>query len=213
MIKEVIKKHIFKQFKDLTESEQIRCIELHQYGTFDNLIDDLIHDDVSNEIIPLLHDNGFLVSENNIEYDLNYVQGRGVCFYTKNSPNLQYDLLFDGLEIPHKKWLFDILDNYCEIELKKINWHYSHEKTVSLNIYFYDRGNTHARIKKMLEKMSDYAEKKRYDLSCEICEIMTKNFDYYYSDEFIKSELIENEYYFDDKLNIVDISEYENKNE
>ena len=51
--------------------------------------------------------------------------------------------------------------------------------------------------------MSDYAEKKRYDLSCEICEIMTKNFDYYYSDEFIKSELIENEYYFDDNLNIV----------
>ena len=192
----------YKLFTELTESEQARCIELHQYGTFDSLIDDLMHDDVENEIIPLLHDNGFILDTKDVKYDVNYCQGRGACFYAKN-PNLQYDLLFDGLEIPHKKWLFEILDNYCEIELKKIDYHYCHENTVRLNIYFYDRGNSHNRIEKFIEKMSDYAEKKRYDLSCEICEIMTKNFEYYYSDEFIKSELIENEYYFDDNLNIV----------
>ena len=160
--------------------------------------------------MPILHDNGFLIDTKDIEYDINYCQGRGACFYTKYQPNLQYDLLFDGLEIPHKKWLFDIIDNYCETELKKINTFYSHENTVRFNLYFYDKGNTHSRIEKILEKMSDYAEKKRYDLSCEICNRLTENWENYMSDDFIENELIENEYYFDDDLNIVDIDSIEN---
>ena len=208
MIKQILR--TYRQFNDLTESEKTACIEKHRYS-FDDLTNILLSEQLENEILPILHDNGFLIDTRDIEYDLNYCQGRGACFYTKNQPNLQYDLLFDGLEIPHKKWLFDIIDNYCEVELKKIDTYYSHENTVRFNLYFYDRGNTHSRIEKMLEKMSDYAEKKRYDLSCEICEKMTENWENYMSDDFIKNELIENEYYFDDDLNIVDIDSIENE--
>ena len=207
MIKQILR--TYRQFNDLTESEKTACIEKHRYS-FDDLTNILLSEQLENEILPILHDNGFLIDTRDIEYDLNYCQGRGACFYSK-SPNLQYDLLFDGLEIPHKKWLFDIIDNYCEVELKKIDTYYSHENTVRFNLYFYDRGNTHSRIEKMLEKMSDYAEKKRYDLSCEICEKMTENWENCSSDEFIENELIENEYYFDDDLNIVGIDSIENE--
>lgn len=54
-------------------------------------------------------------------------------------------------------------------------------------------------------------KKKRYDLSCEICNRLTENWENYMSDDFIKNELIENEYYFDDDLNIVDIDSIENE--
>ena len=40
---------------------------------------------------------------------------------------------------------------------------------------------------------------------------MTENWENYMSDEFIENELIENEYYFDDDLNIVDIDSIENE--
>lgn len=200
MIKQILR--TYRQFNDLTDSEKTACINKNCHS-FDDLINILLDDDLEDEILPMLHDNGFLVDTKDIEYDLNYSQGRGACFYTKYQPSLQYDLLFDGLEIPHKKWLFNIIDNYCEIELKKIDTFYSHENTVRFNLYFYNSGNAHSRIKKTLEKMSDYAEKKRYDLSCEICNKMTENWEYYMSDDFIKNELIENGYYFDDDLNIV----------
>ena len=87
----------YRLFTELTESEQAECIKKHQYGTFDDLTGILMSDDVENEIIPLLHDNGFMLSTEDVEYDVNYCQGRGACFYTKYQPNLQYDLLFDGL--------------------------------------------------------------------------------------------------------------------
>lgn len=187
-----------RTFNELSTDLQLQAIEKNRecfmYDT-----DYYMNDFIENTIVPMLNDKGFLTHEKNIEYDVNYVQGRGACFTCKD---FEFNLLLENLNIPHKKWIIDILNSgYVECECKKRDFHYSHENTVRFNLYFYDTGHGHKRIDKMLfDTIEDYIENIRYDLCIDMCKELTDNYEYYFSDDFIKSEFIENNVYFDSDL-------------
>lgn len=181
-----------KTFNELSKNLQEKAIEKNREIFYED-VDFYLNDLLTNEIVPMLNDKGFLCSEKNIEYDVNYTQGRGACF---TCDNFEFNLLLENLNIPHKKWFIDILDNYVDLRLKKSSYHYCHENTVYVDFFFHDT-NGQNRIEKILQQIKDYIENIRYDLCKKICDILTDNYEYYVSDDFIKNEFIENNVYFD----------------
>ena len=143
-----------------------------------------------------LNEHGFLNAD--ISYDVSCCQGSGACFDCKE---FDLNLLLKDFDIKHKQWLINIIQDYAEIEIKTNSFgtHYCHSNTRDLNIYFYDRGfHSHNRIDREIQRIAEYLETLRKDLSDELYDMLQKDYDYQISDEAVMETLEANDYEFDE---------------
>ena len=147
-----------------------------------------------------LNEHGFLSAD--ISYDVSCCQGSGACFDCKE---FDLNLLLKDFNIKHKQWLINIIQDYGEIEIKEnsFGYHYCHSNTRDLYINFYDRSfHSHDRIDKEIQKIAEYLEDLRKDLSDELYDMLQKDYDYQISDEAVMETLEANNYEFTGDGNI-----------
>lgn len=174
------------QFHELTEEQQAKVIEKYRYFN-DDIFKCYVEDEYS---MGEIWNSGFVKAKPC--YSLGYSQGVGACF---DCNDFNFDLLLKDWEHPHKKWLIDIIQDYCEcgIFTNQFGYRYSHANTRDFNIcYRYD----HKRITKTISQIVEYIENLRYELSENLTNRLYEQLEYLRSDEQIAESLIANEYYF-----------------
>ena len=152
-------------------------------------------------------DAGFLNPD--VYYEYNYSQGQGACF---DCEIFNWELLLEGLDIPHKQFFIKYLEEGSNIEYgirrpdASFAWHYSHERC--REFYIESRYGWNGRVCKIFETIEAYIEKKRLDLSKEAFSLICGAIDWLQSDECITEELECRDYYYNEKtLCVVDETE------
>ena len=175
-----------KENKELKE----KVLDKHRYIN----VDDFSLTELNEYYNEFLNEHGFLNAD--ISYDVSYCQGSGACFDCKD---FDLNLLLKDFNINHKQWLINIIQNYGEIEITRNSYsnYYCHSNTRELYVNFYDKGsNSHNRIDREIQKIAEYLEDLRKDLSDELFDMLQKDYDYQISDEAVMETLEANDYEF-----------------
>ena len=179
---------------ELEENKELkeRVLDKHRYIN----VDDFSLTEMNDSYNVFLNAHGFLNAD--ISYDVSCSQGSGACFDCKE---FDLNLLLKDFNIKHKQWLINIIQNYGEIEIKRNSFsnHYCHSNTRDLYINFY---TNHDRINREVEKIAEYLEDLRKDLSDELYDMLQDDYDYQISDEAIMETLEANNYEFTGDGNI-----------
>lgn len=149
-------------------------------------------------------DAGFLNPD--VYYVYDHCQGQGACF---DCEIFNWELLLEDLDIPHKQFFIDYLENGTNIEYgirrpdASFAWHYYHERC--RKFYIETRYGWNSRVCKIFDKIEAHIEKKRLDLSQEAFSEICKAIDWLQSDECIIEELAyRDDYYNEETLCVED---------
>lgn len=175
------------KFEELTDDQKQKAIEKHRYFNDDITCDLIEYDEIH---VIKLKEKGFLNPA--ISYSLSYCQGDGASF---TCTQLDYDLLLKDYTGKHKKWMIEILEQYCEVQIERISHHYSHKRTCKTELYEQTQAN-YPRIMDELENVRQYIENIRLYACDDLEDDLQNEIDYLESDEAIAEILIANEYYF-----------------
>lgn len=181
---------ILKQFEECDAELQAKILENYREINVEdvNLFE-------NNDIyIQDLADKGFL--NPSVSYDLSCCQGSGTSF---TCSEFELNLLLEDLEIKHKEWLINIINEYCEMEAKRNSLanYYTHENTVDFVITSYFQKDL-LRIEKAIDAIEKHIEEKRIATCRELHDDLSSDYDYLRSDEQVKETLIANEYHFNE---------------
>ena len=143
----------------------------------------------------LLESYGFIAPE--IYFSGFWSQGDGACFDARIDIKRAFkeyvtEQLLAHNPVKHKKWIFDYIDNYCSVSIKKINYHYSHENTRRIDYSLDD----YPHINKSAENFFQWLESRRHDLCCKIYKSLEENYNYLTSDEAVIESIEANDYEF-----------------
>lgn len=201
---EVLKKYY--TFAELSESAKNKAIQAElerDYGeSYFNY--DVSSRDFLDKKTTELEKAGF---ENcQIEYEGFNCQGNGASFTAKNIDlqkviNLPELCKQKGIKYSVLKAILPYLD--CKIE--RTNWHYSHEFTVTCNIYdstmpYYERLDKYLYDKNIIALLENTVNDIKNDICRDIYRQLENMYEYCYSPEFIKQFYtdFEGEFYFTD---------------
>lgn len=141
----------------------------------------------------MLSEKGFESTE--LWYDISYCQGSGASFDC-NFFNL--NKLLEPCNVKHKRWIRDIIENYCEPEIYRNSYatHYCHRKTRRFELNQALELDKCKRISKILSEIENDIEILRQELCDEIYKSLESTFEYLTSDESVEETLMINEIYF-----------------
>lgn len=149
-------------------------------------------------------DAGFLNPD--VYYVYNHCQGQGACF---DCEIFNWELLLEDLDIPHKQFFIDYLENGTNIEYgirrpdASFAWHYYHERC--RKFYIESKYGWNSQVCKIFDKIEAHIEKKRLDLSQEAFSLICDAIDWLQSDECIIEELAyRDDYYNEETLCVED---------
>lgn len=178
-----------RQFNECSDELKQKIISNYRDINLD-LFNDITFYDESYKL--MLEAEGFLNPA--IYYDLSCSQGSGACFKTKE---FDFDLLLKDYNIPHKKWLISILQNYCECEIYG-NSRYTHKYSVNFVIETNFNNNNKRIEKAIIDGIETYIENKRLELSQKLYDDLMNDYDYQSSDEAVIETILANGYYFNE---------------
>jgi len=180
-----------------TEAQKNAIKNYKDCDVFADLVNNYIVDDMQSRFNELVYNwDEYL----NLEYSLNYSQGDGVSF----SGELDE---VQAKDFPFGKYVKD--DTNIVIEFRRISHNYSHKNTVDIFIDFYgwdveNNGKPPVYDDNDIHNLEDAVQKYYNDVCDELERYGYDILDAYYSDEFVKDMLIDNEFdYFDEDGNIV----------
>ena len=180
-------------FEELSEEQKEKCLNKYR-----DINDDLFNAQDEKYTQPI-HDLGFLCPL--IYGDLSYCQGSGACFETND---FDFEKLLKDWEHPHKKWIINILNDYCECAITKNYYanHYDHERTRNFEILDTRYNMYYKHIERTLVQVQNYIEELRLTASQNLTKQLYDDLEYLRSDEVVEDCLISNNYYFDEELRI-----------
>lgn len=122
-------------------------------------------------------------------------QGDGACF------EAECDLREIIKELDTKKYrhllpFIEAGEITCTIEKNSYGWHYSHERTRSIDIDYPFWHERCPRLAALCESLKEDLEELRYDLSHDLYKALENEYWYALSDEVIKEDILCNEYVF-----------------
>lgn len=145
-----------------------------------------------------------------------------ICFSLNDSPGdgavfdcnlFNFELLLEGLEIPHKKWFIKLIQNPWHFNpeimrnISKGSNRYFHEYTRKFILYPEINIARFPRVYKISKQIEHYIDKLRYDKCIEAKNEIRDMLNHITSDERVKERLIALEEYYDyDTLQSIDVS-------
>lgn len=188
-----IKEYTIYNYQDLLQNEEIKQKVVEKYS-YINVDYANWHDFIINEWKLKLEELGFINPE--ISYTGFYSQGDGASFIADIDIKLaaQKSELFTDREIN----LLYTLWNYGLIEaaIRRTSHHYYHENTTTLEYYDGQLQANWTHIQKVVDRLWDYLEKTKYNLSKEIYRDLENEYDYLTSEAVILETLQANDYEF-----------------
>lgn len=188
-----IKEYTIYNYQDLLQNEEIKQKVVEKYS-YINVDYANWHDFIINEWKLKLEELGFINPE--ISYTGFYSQGDGASFIADVDIKLaaQKSELFTDREIN----LLYTLWNYGLIEaaIRRASHHYYHENTTTLEYYDGQLQANWTHIQKVVDRLWDYLEKTKYNLSKEIYRDLENEYDYLTSEAVILETLQANDYEF-----------------
>lgn len=173
----------------LQENQELKELVLTNYRDinldwFDDIgeFDDIYITDIESQ--------GFINPK--IYYDLSYSQGSGACFDTNE---FDYDKLLEKFNCKHKKWILNIIKDYCECKISRNYYanYYSHSRTREFELYYpYE----HERILNILAHAAAYIQSLYEDTAQKLYRDLCKEYEYQQSDTAILETIAANEYEF-----------------
>lgn len=183
------KKYIIYDYNDLLIIPELKQKVLEKHWNIN--LDWFDSDDNEYRLQPII-EKGFL--NPTIYYDLSCSQGSGACF---ECTDFNFELLLKDYNIKHKKWIIDILENYCDSAINKRHYatFYTHLHTRYFDIFFNDTGE-HKRLASLINKIDSYIEGIRQKTCNELYENLMAEYEYLTSEEGILETIQANEYEF-----------------
>lgn len=177
------------QFNELTPDQQEKCLDKHRF-----INDDVFELYVNDEICLLsIFEAGF--NNPKVFYSLSYSQGDGACF---DCSDFDINLLLKEWQHPHKKWIINIIKNFCECSIKPYGFSnlYNHERTRIFEIDFSSLNANYTHIEHFIMVAEQHIEELRLNLCVDLKNRLYDQLEWFRDDEQVKETLIANEYYF-----------------
>ena len=193
------------QWNELNKAQQEKVLDKYRTSELDILTaEDIIWDYTDAGMI--IEDAGFISPE--IICSITNSQGDGVCF---DCAEFDYTKLLKDLDIPHKSWFIDLLNNspdiFGVIERPNVSyaWHYCHERCREFTINSTIDLDTVPRIANIIKRIQFHIEHIRESYCLKAEEKIVDFIDYIKSDKFFSERFLEEETYFrEDTLEIID---------
>lgn len=192
------------QWNELNKAQQEKVLDKYRTSELDMLTAAGIIWDYTDAGM-IIEDAGFISPE--IIYSITNSQGDGACF---DCTEFDYTKLLKDLDIPHKSWFIDLLNNspdiFGVIERPYVSyaWHYCHERCRKFTINSAIDLDTVPRIANIIKRIQFHIEHIRESCCLKAEEKIADFIDYTQSDEFLSERFLEEETYFrEDTLEII----------
>lgn len=193
------KEYIVYDINDIKNNEELKnkILEKHIYINIEYGWEDSIVEYWRNKLESI----GFNTPK--IAYTGFYCQGDGASFTCDSIDIEKFVENNDDFSKREKNILNTLYEyRYIEASVKRINFHYNHEKTVSLSYYDGDLKADWVHIQKIVDKLWNILQAKILELSENIYVDLETNYDVLTSDEAILKTIEINSYEFDEDGNI-----------
>lgn len=175
-------------FTELSDKAKNTAIEKHKENS------EIFLDFFNDDCIETIKESGFR-GNIKLQYSLSCSQGDGLSFSCDYFDNL--NVLFIEVLGTEKQKTIDCIINNISFKCDGNNGHYCYASKNDISL---ELGNYYVKSSTNLDDIILKVESKLKDLYIDLCKQLEKQgydeIEYQYSDEYIISELIENDYYF-----------------
>lgn len=186
-------------FNELAGRARERALE--KIGSFNTCY--TWHDYTLNDIKDELTANGFKDPE--VNYSGFWSQGDGLSFTCTGT---DIEKLFNQIDLPktvqrHRK----LFENILNVSLERTSSHYSHERTVRIDVGYNEYTRCHSphlkRLNAIVDQLTSLLDDLRIDLCSKYYKQLEQEYEYLTSEEVVQETCTSNEYLFNSEGDLV----------